>query len=66
MNPVIKGGAGRYEAAAIVAVLQRLLEEEEAARATPLQRPEHTPWVKVGMPQPVARFTPPVVPEPAR
>ncbi|MDH3517509.1 MAG: hypothetical protein OEM66_01130 [Acidimicrobiia bacterium] len=63
MNPVISGGAGRYEAAAIVAVLQRLLEEEEAARAQPPTRPEPRAWVRVGVQKPFGRFAPPVLPE---
>lgn len=63
MNPVITGGAGRYEAAAIVAVLQRLLDEEEAALAVLPRRPEPPAWVRAGMSQPFGRFTPPVLPE---
>lgn len=60
----IRGGAGPYEAAAVIAVVMRLLEEEAVARSTPPARPIPPAWVRLGVPQPVTRFTPPVRPEP--
>lgn len=60
----IRGGAGPYEAAAVLAVVMRLLDEEAAARATLPARPVPPAWVRLGQPRPVARFTPPVGPEP--
>jgi hypothetical protein len=58
----IRGGAGPMEAAAIVAVVQHVLEGEAAARAKPPGRNIPSAWVRVGSAQPMARYVPPVVP----
>lgn len=42
----IKGGAGPYEAAAIVAVFNRLLAEASAARAVRRALPRPPAWVR--------------------
>lgn len=42
----IKGGAGPLEAAAIAAVIQQVLEREQAARAEPPRRSRQTAWVR--------------------
>ncbi len=60
----IRGGAGEYEAAAIAAVVKHVLETEEALRwALPPPNVPHA-WVRLGRPSLVARFNPPVLPEP--
>lgn len=58
----ITGGAGPMEAAAIVAVVQSVLDEEAAARATPPARRIPPAWVRVGVATPVGRYNPPVLP----
>ena len=49
----IRGGAGPYEVAAIVAAVTRVLAEEEAAAATPPRRQEQGRWVITGRARPV-------------
>ncbi len=44
----IRGGAGPYEVAAIVAAVTRVLAEEEAVAATPARRQEQGRWVITG------------------
>ncbi len=44
----IRGGAGPYEVAAIVAAVTRVLAEEEAVAATPAPRHEQGRWVVTG------------------
>lgn len=46
----IRGGAGPYEAAAIVAVIRRLQEEAAAARAVRPPVPRPTAWVRAYQP----------------
>jgi hypothetical protein len=46
----IKGGAGPYEAAAIVAVFKRLLDEAAAARANRPSAPRPAAWVRAYQP----------------
>ena len=58
----VRGGAGPMEAAAIVAVVQHVLDGEAAARARPPSRSVPPAWVRVGLAQPMARYVPPVVP----
>ena len=41
---IIRGGAGAYEAAAISALIEKLLQEEAAALATPAGRPLPPVW----------------------
>jgi len=45
MNIEITGGAGPYEAAAIVAAIARIADEQEAAAADPPARPQQSAWV---------------------
>ncbi len=47
----IAGGAGPYEAAAIMAVIDAALAEEYAARATPQRPSVPGAWVMSGRPQ---------------
>jgi hypothetical protein len=49
----IRGGAGPYEVAAIVAAVTRVLAEEEAAAATPPRRQDQGRWVLTGRTRPV-------------
>ena len=42
----IRGGAGPYEAAAIVAVIQRVVEEEATAQVIRPRRNEPSAWVR--------------------
>jgi hypothetical protein len=56
MKVEIQGGAGELHAAAIVAALTRLYEEQAAAAAVPVSRPGRGLWVMSGLPRP----TPPV------
>lgn len=44
----IRGGAGPYEAAAIVAVIQRVIDEETAAQVIRPKPNEPTAWVRAG------------------
>jgi hypothetical protein len=44
----IKGGAGPYEAAAIVAVIQRVVDEQTAARVIRPRGNEPNAWVRAG------------------
>ncbi len=55
MSPEIKiaGGAGPMEAAAILAAVARLVEEEWEALAAPPQRPDRGLWALSGRPRPV-------------
>lgn len=46
----IKGGAGPYEAAAIMAVFNRLLREAAAARASRPSVPRPAAWVRAYQP----------------
>lgn len=48
----ITGGAGPYEAAAILAAVQQILAEEQAAAVVPPARPEKAAWVKAVPPGP--------------
>ena len=45
MRYQITGGAGPYEAAAIVAVIARITEEQAEAASTPRSRPQQSAWV---------------------
>lgn len=46
MNEVnISGGAGPAETAAIVAVVQYVLDAESEQKARPVSRPDLSPWV---------------------
>ncbi|MDH3427903.1 MAG: hypothetical protein OEM23_05655 [Gemmatimonadota bacterium] len=47
----IAGGAGPAETAAIMAVVAQLASEDEAARATPAQRPRQSSWVLAWRPR---------------
>ncbi|MCB2223522.1 MAG: hypothetical protein KQH83_05030 [Actinobacteria bacterium] len=49
----IKGGAGPREAAAIMAALARLAEEQSWAAGVPEIRPEQGTWVLSARPAPV-------------
>ena len=49
----IRGGAGPYEVAAIVAAVSRVLAEEAAKHAVPSQPPEQGRWVLTGRARPV-------------
>ena len=49
----IRGGAGPYEVAAIVAAVSRVLAEEAAAVAAPLRPREQGRWVLTGRARPV-------------
>ena len=51
----IRGIAGAYEAVVIAAVVSRLLEEEEAARAVQPHRPDLPAWVRAGRAAPPPR-----------
>ena len=44
----IKGGAGPYEAAAVVAVIQRVVDEQVAAQVIRPNPNEPTAWVRAG------------------
>ena len=57
----IRGGAGPYEVAAIVAAVTRVLAEEEAVAATPPRPREQGRWVLTGRTRPVQ---PPLVVDP--
>lgn len=46
----IRGGAGPYEAAAIMAVFKRLSEEAAAARASRPEAPRPAAWVRAYQP----------------
>ncbi len=59
----IRGGAGPYEAAAVVAVIGEVLRREEQSRARPPSQPTPPAWVRAGMPVPFGRFNPSVTPE---
>ena len=45
MRYQIKGGAGPYEAAAIVAAVSRIMDEQAAAASSPRLRPQQSAWV---------------------
>lgn len=62
-NIQIRGGAGVYEAAAVVAVVDTLLAEDDTARAQVPRPPVPSAWVRVGMAAPFGRFNPDVVAE---
>jgi hypothetical protein len=48
----IKGGAGEFEAAVIAVVLDRIAEEERAAREGPRRESRAlTPWLLAGRPE---------------
>ncbi|HEY7469976.1 MAG TPA: hypothetical protein VIC07_10675 [Acidimicrobiia bacterium] len=47
---VIRGGAGEFEAAVIAVVLDRIAEEERAAREGLRRRTGLSPWVLAGRP----------------
>ncbi len=60
---IIRGGAGPFEAAVVAAVLDQVVNEEEAlARRRP---PSSLPpaWVRVGAPVPFGRFVETVIPD---
>jgi hypothetical protein len=62
----IRGGAGPYEAAAIIAVIQRLLDEAAAARNRLTAPPLPPAWVRAGRsPEPEDPYAE-VVPDPHR
>ncbi len=52
-SPHVSGGAGPYEMAAIMAVIEHLAAEEAAARATPTMRPRQSSWVLAWRPRQV-------------
>lgn len=60
----IKGGAGSYEAAAIVAVFKRLRDEAAAARASRPTPPRPAAWVRSYQPVHPDDPLPGVVPDP--
>lgn len=60
----IRGGAGPYEAAAIVAVIQRVIDEQSAARSLPPRRNEPPAWVKAGRMVRAGEITTQVTPGP--
>jgi hypothetical protein len=62
-SPEIRGGAGPFEAAAIVAVVQHVLEREAVAAATPAPRNVPNAWVRAAAARPFGRFVPPVGPD---
>ena len=45
MKYEIVGGAGPYEAAAIVAAIARIVDEQAAVAADPTPRPQQSAWV---------------------
>jgi hypothetical protein len=48
----IRGGAGEFEAAVIAVVLDRIAEEERAAREGPRnESPALSAWVRAGQPE---------------
>ncbi len=49
--PVIAGGAGPHETAAIMAVVEHLATEDAAAQATPATRPRQSSWVLAWRPR---------------
>ncbi|MGH8928424.1 MAG: hypothetical protein ACRDWH_08740 [Acidimicrobiia bacterium] len=59
----IKGGAGPYEAAAIVAVFNRLRTEATAARADRPKLPRPPAWVRAYLPAHPDDPMPDVVPD---
>ncbi len=61
----IFGGAGSLEAAAIVAALARLVEEQSVLAAMPPERPRPGLWVMSGRPRPVETPFARRAPEPA-
>ncbi len=62
----ITGGAGPMEAAAIAAIVQHVLDSEDAARSRRPSRAVPPAWVQLGAPTPFGRFSPPVTPAPGR
>jgi hypothetical protein len=48
---VIKGGAGEWEAAVIAVVLDRIVEEERAAREGRRNESAMSPWKLAGLPE---------------
>lgn len=62
----IRGGIGPYEAAAVMAVIQSTLEEEERGRRHRPDDRRPPAWVRLGMPQPFGTFSPPTVADPGR
>jgi len=50
-NIEITGGAGPEEAAAIMAVIGHISDEEASARAVPSQRPRQSAWVLAWRPR---------------
>jgi hypothetical protein len=51
MPVIIQGGAGEYETAAILAVIDRIIVEEAALRAVPAHRLEPVAWVQAAQPR---------------
>jgi len=60
----IRGGAGTYEAAAVVAVIQRVIHEQSATRSMLPKRDEPPAWVKAGRLVSAGETSIPVVPGP--
>ena len=60
----IKGGAGPYEAAAIAAVIQRVVDEQSAARVIRPNPNEPTAWVRAGRMVEAGHISAGVVPGP--
>ncbi len=60
----IRGGAGPYEAAAIVAVIVEHEERERRRRSRPVRSNLLPAWVRAARPTTPSRFVPPVTPEP--
>ncbi len=59
----IAGGADEYATAAILAVIQRV-EEEQAFTPRPDNPNAQSAWLRSGRQQPIGRFSPPIVPAP--
>lgn len=59
----ITGGADAHTTAAILAVIQRV-EEEQAFTPLPRNPNAQSAWLRSGRHRPIGRFDPPVHPEP--
>ncbi len=59
----IKGGADAVQAAAVVAVVNQVLDEEAGERSVGPVRPLPPAWIRIGMSQPFGRFNQVVTPD---
>lgn len=66
MTTQIRGGIGPSEAAAVIAVVSRVLEEEALASTRPPIRNLLPAWVRSGHARPLGRFTLPLDPDDLR